>query len=100
MADIDTVVVYQSKRLLDKEPQWRWRYVAAGNHEILANGGESYVDFLDILRAANRVVGIDFFDRDTRDLIETRGNQKSVTQVYHVQRAGGGLLEVHVVTRR
>ena len=100
MADIDTVVVYQSRRLLDKEYQWRWRYRAAGNHKILANGGESFVTFVDCARSAGRVVGFDLFDNDGRDNIETRGNQRGTTQVWHVPRAGGGKLEVHVVTRR
>lgn len=87
---IDTLVLYSKKRLLDTAPQWRWRYVAAGNHEKLANGGESYQQLEDCVLAAARVTGFNPQTLDW-DLIETHPNG---TEVFHVQRAGGGLLRI------
>lgn len=87
---IDRVEIYLRKRLLDVEPQWRWRYVAAGNSAKLANGGEGYGKLEDCVLAAARVVGFDPHSETNWDLIERFGS----TEVFHVQRAGGGLIEV------
>lgn len=87
----DRVVFYRKKRLLDTTPEWRWRYRAAGNSKILANGGESYKWLGDCVAAAGRVVGFDVNAKDNWDLIDTRPDG---TEVFHVQRAGGGLIQI------
>lgn len=98
MADIDRVEVYLKRRRVSATLDWRWRYVAAGNNARLASGGEAYGDFFDCVQAAGRVVGFDWFDRDGKDLIEEHGNTKRRTSVYHVNRFGGGKLEIWMVS--
>ncbi len=37
----------------------RWRYKAAGNHEVLADGGQGYERLADATEAAYRVAGLE-----------------------------------------
>lgn len=51
----DTLTFYKSR----PEGEWRWRYQAEGNHEKLANGGESYHKLEACMESAFRVCGLD-----------------------------------------
>lgn len=42
------IEVYPSRRLGVGRQQWRWR-AKAGNHRIIANGGESFINIGDAL---------------------------------------------------
>lgn len=50
--DVDRVEFY-----VDAANEWRWRYRAAGNSEVLADSGEGYHEFRDCRDAASRATG-------------------------------------------
>lgn len=50
--DVDRVVLYR-----DNAGEWRWRFRAARNAEILADSGQGYTDYLVAWDAAERVTG-------------------------------------------
>ena len=52
----DTLTFYRSGFF---KKQWRWKYQSSGNHEQLANGGESYAELGECVRSAFRVCGIE-----------------------------------------
>lgn len=89
---LDRVEIYRKKRLLDTTPQWRWRYVVAGNNARLANGGEAYGDLKDCVVGAARVVGFDVHSELNWDFVGATGN----TSFYRVDRAGGTKIEIRV----
>lgn len=55
---MDKVLIYRSRRIGERN-QWRWRYVAGGNHKRLAGSGESYTNLDDLLSSLATVVGLD-----------------------------------------
>jgi hypothetical protein len=75
----DMLVFYKSGFL---RKQWRWRYVAFGNHEKLGNGGEGYERLNDAMKAAFRVCGMDnpwttgegLFTENSQDVVVERDN--------------------------
>lgn len=60
----DKVIVYRSRRPLERG-QWRWKYLAAGNHKKLASGTEGYHNLPELLASLGAVLGI-----DTEQLVE------------------------------
>lgn len=51
---IDKVVVYRTKLTR----QWRWHYLASGNHKKLAHGGEGYYNLPELLASLSRVLDL------------------------------------------
>jgi uncharacterized protein YegP (UPF0339 family) len=39
----------------DQAGEWRWRFIAAENGKILADGGQGYADVADATKALERV---------------------------------------------
>ena len=49
---LDLVEVYRRRR------KWRWRYKAAGNLKIMADGGEGYENLGELLNSMRRVLDL------------------------------------------
>lgn len=54
---IDKVLIHRSRRLGERG-QWRWQYLAGGNHRKLASGGESYHNLEDLLESLASVLDL------------------------------------------
>jgi hypothetical protein len=59
MTELDVLEITRRRR------QWRWKYKAAGNFKLLAEGGESYHNLDDLLDSAQRVLNLKPIDRSS-----------------------------------
>jgi uncharacterized protein YegP (UPF0339 family) len=63
---MDNVEIYQRRTKVSRKLQWRWRYIAAGNYEVLASSSEGYDNYSDCVAAVQRVLAIPFSTGNVR----------------------------------
>ncbi len=81
----DQIEIYRSKRPFNRGGNWRWRYIAAGNHTVLATGAEGYRDLTDLTISLTRVLGT-----------SPIGPDMLISSFFTIVRADGRSLEVWV----
>lgn len=68
---MDRVELYFSHKPSRYGGGWRWRYVAAGNNMRMANGGQGFNSYSDVLASMCRVVSLSLRSEDWLQLGDT-----------------------------